>query len=113
MVTKMPTEQEIVDAIEEIERCLWRAQDERGEGRDNHLEDLDGEVISLVRGLDETRRLPLINRILQHLEKQEGMDPELITEVFNHSGICQADLDAYRLSLAVPQAPSPSSLPRL
>lgn len=96
------SEQDAVDAIEEIERCLWRAQDAAGDAREDHLDEADSEVMSLVRGLADEPRLVIMDRLVKHLEDQAGMDAGLIEEVFNYASISRQDLDAYRLSQAAP-----------
>lgn len=98
MSTQNPTPQDIQDATDEIERCLWRANEcEQGRNRDRDLEDLDCEVISVLSGLDHDRQLEVMHAIVAHLEKLEGMPGELIDEMFAHSQVSRQQLDSWRL----------------
>ena len=110
----LPPEREIVDTIDEIERCLWRSMDASSKKeRNDHLEEMDSEITSLLLGSSEPNRLNLVDRILRHLENLPGMDAEIIEEVFEPAHVLRQDVDVYRLSSATPVATLPVSTRRI
>ena len=109
----LPSPQEILDASEEIERCLWRVSEARSKSKkEEWFEEADSEVSSILSGLSRVDRLTVMDQVVAHQEK-EGLDQELIKELFSAAQISKEDLDAFRLAQQTPAAQAPRSSPRI
>jgi hypothetical protein len=109
----IPSDEAILDASEEIERCLWRANEGSRDSRKEWLGEMDSEVMSILRGLSDQERLIVLDRVVAHQEDKAGMPQDLIEEVFNYAALTREDLNAFRLSQQTPQAQAPRSTPRI